>query len=62
MEILKRYLPARFDAGALGGTSARDAMTLTLSAFEARTDMLERNRAASDGAPRAIRIKTQEES
>ena len=38
-----------------------DAMTLALSAFEARTDMLERTRAASDGAPRAIRIKTPEE-
>ena len=36
-------------------------MTLALSAFEARTDMLERTRAASDGAPRAIRIKTPKE-
>ena len=36
-------------------------MTLALSAFEARTDMLERTHAASDGAPRAIRIKTSEE-
>ena len=58
MEILRRDLPARFDVGALGGPSAEDAMTLALSAFEARTDMLERNRVASDGAPRAIRIKT----
>ena len=58
MDILRRDLPARFDAGDLGGPSAGDAMTLALSAFEARTDMLERTRAASDGAPRAIRIKT----
>ena len=36
-------------------------MTLALSAFEARTDMLERTRAASDGAPRAVRVKTPEE-
>ena len=60
MEILRRDLPARFDAGALGGGSAGDAMTLALSTFEARTDMLERTRAASDGAPRAIQIKTPE--
>ena len=61
MEILKRYLPVRFDAGALGGTSAGNAMALALSAFEVRTDMLRRTHAASDGAPRAIRIKTPEE-
>ena len=36
-------------------------MNLALSAFEARTDMLERTRSASDSAPRAIRIKTPEE-
>ena len=54
MEILQRDLPVRFDAGALGGPSAGDAMTLALSAFEARTDMLERTHAASDGTPRAI--------
>ena len=36
-------------------------MTLTLTAFEARTDMVERTRAASDGAPRAVRVKTREE-
>ena len=36
-------------------------MTLALSTFEALTDMLERIRAASDGTPRAIRIKTPEE-
>ena len=36
-------------------------MTLALRAFEARTDMLESIRAASDGAPRAMRIKTLEE-
>ena len=47
--------------GALGGTSAGDAMTLALSAFEAHTDMLERTHAASDGAPRAIQIKTPKE-
>ena len=32
-------------------------MTLANSAFEARTDMLERTRAASNGAPRVVRIK-----
>ena len=36
-------------------------MTLACTAFEARTDMLERTRAASDGAPRAVRVKTTEE-
>ena len=38
-----------------------DAMTLALSAFEARTDMLERTCAASDGSPRAVRVKTPED-
>ena len=38
-----------------------DAMTLALSLFEARTDILEHTRAASDGAPRAVRVKTPEE-
>ena len=61
MEILLRYIPARFDAGALGGPSAGDSMTLALRTFEARTDMLESTRAASDGAPRAVRVKTLEE-
>ena len=36
-------------------------MTLALSAFEARTDMLKCNHTASNGAPREIRIKTLEE-
>ena len=36
-------------------------MTLALSAFEARTDILDRTSAASDGAPRAMRIKIPEE-
>ena len=36
-------------------------MTLTLTAFEARTDMLERTCVASDAAPRAVRVKTSEE-
>ena len=36
-------------------------MTLALTAFEARTDMLVRNRVASDSAPRALRAKTPEE-
>ena len=36
-------------------------MTLALTAFEARTDMLERTHAASDGAPRAVRVKNPEE-
>ena len=61
MEILRRDLPSRFNAGALGGPSAGDAMTLALSDFEARTDMLERTCAASDGAPRVVRVKTPEE-
>ena len=60
MEILQRDLPARFDVETLGGPSVGDAMTLALSAFEARTDMLERTCAASNGAPRAVRIKTLE--
>ena len=61
MEILQRDLPARFDTGASGGLSPGDSMTLTLTAFEERTDMLERTRVASDGAPRALRVKTPEE-
>ena len=61
MEILRRDIPARFDTRALGGPSPGDATTLTLSAFEARTDMFEHTRAASDGAPRAVRVKTPEE-
>ena len=36
-------------------------MTLALTAFEARTDMLKHTRAASDDAPRAVRVKTTEE-
>ena len=61
MEILRRGLPACFNTGASGGLSLGDAMTLVLMAFEARTDMLERTHAASDGAPRALRLKTPEE-
>ena len=38
-----------------------DAMTLALTEFEARTDMLERTCAVSDGAPRDLRVKTTEE-
>ena len=60
MEILRQDLPARFDTGALEGLLPGDAMTLALTAYEARTDMLERTRAASDGAPRAVRVKTPE--
>ena len=40
MEVLQRDLPARFDTGASVGPSPRDAMTLALTAFEARIDML----------------------
>ena len=58
MEILRRNLPARFDTRALGGLSPGEAMTLALSTFEARTDMLECTRAASDVPPRAVRVKT----
>ena len=36
-------------------------MTLTITAFEAHTDMLEPTCVASDGAPRALRVKTPEE-
>ena len=61
MDILQRDLPARFDTGALGGLSLGDAMTLSLTAFEARTDMLERNRATSNVAPTAVRVKTPED-
>ena len=61
MDILQRDLPARFDTGASGGPSPGDAMALALTAFEARMDMLERTRVASDGAPRALRVKTPEE-
>ena len=61
MEILRRDLPARFDVGALVGPSAGEAMTLALSAFEARIDMLERTRAAINGAPREVIIKKPEE-
>ena len=57
MEILRRYLPARFDTGASGRPSPGDAMTLALSAFEARTDMLKRTCAASNGDPRVVRVK-----
>ena len=61
METLRQYLPARFDTGASGGPSPGDVMTLALTVFEARTDILERNCAASDGDPRAVRVKTPEE-
>ena len=61
MEIPQRDLPARFDTGASGGPSPGDAMNLTLMAFEARTDMLERTRVASDASPRALRVKTPED-
>ena len=60
MEILRRDLPARFDTGASGEPFPGDAMTLALTAFEARMDILERTRAASNGAPRAVRVKTPE--
>ena len=58
MEITRRYLPARFDTGSSGGPSPGDAMTLALTAFEARTDMIERTRVASDAAPMVLRVKT----
>ena len=61
MEILQQDLPARFDTGASGGPSPGDDINLYLSAFEARTDMLECTRAAIDGALRAVRVKTPEE-
>ena len=61
MEILRRDLPAHFDKGASGGLSPGDAKALALTAFEVRTDMLERTCVVSDGAPRALRVKTPEE-
>ena len=36
-------------------------MTFALTAFEARTDMLERTCVAGDAAPRVLRVKTPEE-
>ena len=57
MDILRRYIPVLFDAEALGGASTGDAMMLALSAFEARTDMLDHTRSARNGDPRALRIK-----
>ena len=60
MEILRRDLPTRFNMGDSGGPSPGDAMRLNLTAFEVRTDMLEHTRAASDGAPRVVRVKTPE--
>ena len=38
-----------------------DTITLALTAFEARTDMIERTLTASNGAPRATRVKKTEE-
>ena len=61
MDILRRDLPARFDTGALGGPSPGDDMMFALTAFEARSDMLKRTCAASEGAPRELRVKTPEE-
>ena len=61
MDILRRDLPARFDTGALRGLSPVDAMPLALTAFEARMDMLECTREASDGASRVVRVMTPEE-
>ena len=61
MEILQKDLPARFNTGASGGLSPGDAMTLARTVFEARTDMLEHTHAASDGAPRDVRVKTPKE-
>ena len=61
MEILQRDLPARFNTVASGGPLPGDAMTLALTAFQACTDMLKLTRVASDGAPRALRVKTPEE-
>ena len=60
MEILRRYIPARLDTGVPGGPSPGDAMTIALTEFEARMDMLDCTRVASDGAPRALRVKTLE--
>ena len=61
MEILRQDLPARFNTGDLGGPSTGDSMTLALRDFEACTDMLKRNRAASNGVPKVVRVKTPEE-
>ena len=61
MEILQRDLLARFNTRAPVGPSPGDAMTLSLTAFEARTDMLERTRVVCDAAPKAVSVKTLEE-
>ena len=53
--------PVRFDTGDSGGSSPGDSMTIALTAFDPRTDMLERTCAAIDGAPRAVRMKKPEE-
>ena len=58
MVILQRDLPARFDTEASGVLSLRDVMTLALTAFEARTDMIERTRVASNADPKVLRVKT----
>ena len=54
MEILLRDISACFDMGALGGASPGDAMTLALTAFEVRTDMLTCTCAASNSTPTAV--------
>ena len=56
MEILQRDLLARFNTRAPVGPSPGDAMTLSLTAFEARTDMLERTRVVCDAAPKAASV------
>ena len=61
MEILKRDLPARFGDGASGGPAPGDAMTLALTAFEARTEMMERTRLADSAASKAPKTKTPDE-
>ena len=61
MEILQRDLPAHFNTGASGGPSPGDAMTLPLTALEARTDMLKCTCVGSDTAPNILRVKTPEE-
>ena len=61
MEIIRRDIPARFDMGSSGGLSPGDAMTLALTASEARIDMLKRTRVESYAAPRVVRVKTPEE-
>ena len=61
MEIIQRDLPARFNTGSSGGPLPGGAMTLALTTFKARTDMIKRTCVVSNASPKALRAKTPEE-